>query len=172
MHSENGAGPAADPQMPFRPFARIAVRGVAEFVTHFCAALTERFDGDVDVGLIFVHLLRRADLSGTGAGGMAPTSISALARSAGRPFETVRRLCNRLVAMGLAEHSAAGPLIPPHVLAQPMVIELRQAFHDNMVKVIGDLAHVGYPLPAARGEGICRGAIERAAIDLLMHAFE
>ncbi|WP_157073580.1 hypothetical protein [Sphingomonas soli] len=171
-HARDGTGPAEDPHTPHRPYARIAVRGVAEFVTHFCAALTRRFEGDIDLGLIFVHLLRRADLSGTGAGAMAPTSISALARSAGRPFETVRRLCKKLVAMGLAEQSSAGPFIPAHVLDQPMVQELRQEYHDNLVKTVSDLARVGYPMPEARGDGISGEAIERAAIDLLLHAFE
>lgn len=159
-------------EVPFRPNARIAIRGVAEFVTHFCAALTERFDGDIDIGLIFVHLLRRADLDGTGEGAMAPTSINALSRSVDRPFETVRRICNRLFAMGLAERSPAGPFIPASVLAQPMVIELRQAFHDHLVKMIGDLGAVGYALPASNGERVGRAEIERAAMDVVMHAFE
>ncbi|RYY23466.1 MAG: hypothetical protein EOP62_20205 [Sphingomonadales bacterium] len=160
--------------IPSRPFARVAIRGIAEFATHFCASLTEHFDGDVDIGLIFVSLLRRADLDGTGDGAMAPISISALSRSVDRPFETVRRLCHRLFAMELAEQSDSGPFIPPHVVGQPMVLELRQAFHDNLVRMIGDLAGVGYPLPAARGgaSGVARDTIERAAMDMLLHTFE
>lgn len=157
---------------PYRPFARIAVRGVAEYCLHFCTALTRHFDGDVDIGLLFVTLLRRADLDGTGIGTMAPTSISALSRSTGRPFETMRRLCNRLVAMGLVERCEAGPFVPVHVVTQPMVMELRAACHDYMIKMIEDFVTLGYPLPAARGGGVARAAVERAAIDTLMHAFE
>lgn len=156
----------------YRPFARIAVRGVAEYCLHFCTALTRHFDGDIDIGLLFVTLLRRADLDGTGIGTMAPTSISALSRSTKRPFETMRRLCNRLVAMGLVERCEAGPFVPDHVVTQPTVVALRAACHDYMIKMIEDFVTLDYPLPVVRGTGVSRATVERAAIDTLMHAFE
>ncbi|MES2987897.1 MAG: helix-turn-helix domain-containing protein [Pseudomonadota bacterium] len=166
-------GDAPDSEAPpFRPFARIAVRGIGEYSTHFCAAVAERFDGDVDIGMVFVNLLRRADLDGSGVGAMAPISISALSRSTNRPFETVRRLCNRLCAMGLVERCDDGPFIPTPVLTQPIVMELREIAHDNLVRMICDLAKVGYPLPLARDAKIGRATIEHAAMDILLHGFE
>ena len=146
------------------------MRSLGEFITHVCAAVVKRFDGDIDSGILFVALLRQADLGGTGAA--TPISFNALSRSLARPFETVRRLCNRLCDLGLAERNDQGIFVPRKALELAIAREIRTEIHDNFVRMIVDQVALGYPLPLQQDKPMDRHAIELGAIDLLLFSFE
>lgn len=150
--------------------SRIAIRALGEFLTHVCAAVLKRFEGELDIGFLFVALLRQADLGGAGA--PIPISINALSRSLARPFETVRRLSNRLCDLGLAERNDQGIFIPHHVGGNPLAQAIRADIYDNFVRLIVDQARLGYPLPAAQERAINEAAVERGALDLVLLSFE
>ncbi|RYD51557.1 MAG: ArsR family transcriptional regulator [Sphingomonadales bacterium] len=157
---------AAAPET-FRPLSRVAMRGLGEFLTHILAALAKRFDGDLDLGIFFVALLGQAQ-----GATPSPISVSALSRSLARPFETARRLCNRLCDLGLAERTSKGVVISANGLEQQKTKDILGEIHGNLVRLAADLRAVGYPIPPQRGATTDRAAIESAAIDLLLVSIE
>lgn len=155
----------------YRPNYRIATRAISEFITHVGAAMIRGFDGDLDLGALYVALLRQADLASEGAG--VPISVNALARSTGRPFETTRRLSNRLGDMGLVERVEGGIQVTGAALGAPVSAVLRATFSDCLVWQIIEMQALGHPMPErAPGTAFDAVVLEQAAYDLLLFTIE
>lgn len=168
-----GSAGAGGGDVPVGALSRVAVRSISEFVIHVCATLIDAFDGDLDVGVLFITLLRQADLGGRLEGQETAVSINALSRAGARPFETVRRRCNQLCKRGLAERVEAGIRVLPAKLDDPVVRELRASFVDHFVMTLGEMKRLGYPLPRAAPEiPFDRVALEQGALDMLLLTME
>jgi hypothetical protein len=144
---------------------------VFELVTNVVVTLIEQFD-DLDLGLIYLALLRKAD--GVESGGQGhPISVNAISRSVARPFETVRRRCNQLCGLGLAMRVENGMIVPREALNRPEARIILDQLHDLMVRLIEDLREMDCPLPgAAPGRAPSAEAIECAALDVILYCME
>jgi hypothetical protein len=153
----NVAAAYSDPvdarQVPFNR-GRLLVRLLAEMQTSCTAMGLRVFHGELDRAVIFIVVARE---SGARAGGHARSgaagqaiSVNALAASLSRPFETVRRHVNALIAAGLCVRTPAGVTVPAEVHARPEIAALFRMHHDALVRLIEDMVSYDVPLPETR----------------------
>lgn len=80
-----------------------------------------------------------------------PVSIHAIATSLRLPFETVRRRCGHLEALGVCLHVRRGVIIPSAYLTSPTYLQDVVAAHARLVRVFRYVTREGLldPLPAS-----------------------
>lgn len=103
----------------------------------------------------------------------AAISINAVAASLNRPFETVRRHVNALIAADVCLRTPRGIRMQPDIAALPALHRAVRQVHDLMVMLIGYAHRHGITLPAARpGVAYQPGATIAATLDLILAAAE
>ncbi|WP_404367985.1 hypothetical protein AB5I39_13850 [Sphingomonas sp. MMS24-J45] len=167
------------PSLPPRPGSRLVSRLVGELLLagpgDVVAALEDHLGHRVPRDrAIFLLLILRESGRLTGASVLSGgVSISAVARSLDRPFETVRRHVNALIGDGICETSRNGVIVSAATWDLPPFLALTQLLHDRFVAMIADLAHSGIALPDSRaGVRHDPDAIVAAAIDIILAPFE
>jgi hypothetical protein len=124
-------------------------------------AVLEAYGGisvSLDRTMVLIVILRadlpwHCDMSQTAASGARPVrgiSINAIAASMGRPFETMRRHANALIAAGICTRSKRGVVLSPDFATSPQLIGAIRYVHDLMVQLIDYLHAHGVALPQAR----------------------
>lgn len=125
------------------------------------------FDGDLDRAEIF-SLFFTTGIAGAGREGAV--SINSAALALGRPFETVRRHVNALIARGWCERTADGVRVAPAVWRTKGTQRAMDLLHDGLVRFLADATAAGIlrvpPLPAGRTFERIDGV--RAAIELTL----
>lgn len=166
---------------PYRPLGRMTARLIAEMQLSCAAECLKLFDGKFDPAIVFLVVLRADAWLQTRSTGVAVQatalpggiSVNAIAQSLNRPFESVRRHVNALIAGGFCLRSRHGIIVDPAALQRPGVIELLDALHDVMVRLIEHLTSFGVALPANRQNGCYdKGATIAVAIDIFVSFFE
>ena len=100
-------------------------------------------------------------------------SMNAMAQSLGRPFETIRRHTNSLIASGICQRGRRGISICPAFAAGPELQRTMRRIHDLMVLLISYLHGHGVPLPNRRTDlAYDWQATMAAALDLMLAAVE
>jgi hypothetical protein len=148
---------------------RQVTRLLAELQTSLIATGVRAFGGRIDRFIIYTLAARVTGLSDAEAAAMVPTSAHALAASLGRPYETIRRHVNALIADGLCARHGNRIHVTPEGLRRPRIAQLVRWAHDCFVRFVEDLAATGETLPprrnAARYEMITG---VQAAIDIML----
>lgn len=166
---------------PLRPRNRIATRIIMEMQVGGAAAIMRVFEGNFDRAVIFFALLREGSAFREHANGTAIStgrsrpgaSVNALAASLDRPFETVRRHVNALIAAGLCRRDGAFVAVEAGTMADPAIDATLADLHDLMIRLIEDMVDFDLPLPAPRRDvPYDRHITIAAAIDLLLVAIE
>ena len=121
---------------------RMAMRLMLECYVDICRLLIRHFGGSIDSGVIFLMLLHndRRLRRVNHCSASAPMSISAIAASLDKPFETVRRKINAMAEQGICKRLPSGIVICPDGLARPEQALIVDAIHDIFVRLIVDLA--------------------------------
>ncbi|CAN5461402.1 hypothetical protein BH09PSE4_BH09PSE4_23200 [soil metagenome] len=176
------AAPIIDSDPPAHRHSRLMIRLLAEMQTNAAAAGIRVFDGNLDRSTIFIVIARAGGtLSALAIGDAVPDgrpapktiTVNALAASLSRPFETMRRHVNALIADGLVARTSRGVSVPPEVMARPEILSLMQNHHDLLVRLIEDMANFGVPLPSARPHVAYDPQLGiAAAIDVLLTGLE
>ncbi len=166
---------------PLRPRNRIATRIIMEMQVGSAAAITRAFDGNFDRAVIFFALLREGSAFRDHANGTAiaqgrsrpGASVNALAASLDRPFETVRRHVNALIAAGLCRRDGALVRVEAGAMADPAIDAALAELHDIMIRLIEDMVDFDLPLPPQRRNApYDRHITIAAAIDMMLVAIE
>lgn len=148
---------------------RPATRLLAELQTSLLATGVRVFGGRIDRFIIYTLAARVTGLSDAEAEAMVPTSAHALAASLGRPYETIRRHVNALIADGLCVRHGNRIHVTPEGLRRPRVAQLVRWTHDCFVRFVDDLAATGEAMPPPRpgvDYGMANGV--RAAVDIML----
>lgn len=145
--------PAPDAAPPVRAVARVS----SDYVLRVVDMLTQHL-GDLVRGLVFFAVLvsnteHLPDSErGSDEGGPAsfvpdelrrPVRVAALAARLELPEETVRRHAARLVEDRLCVRSAAGLIVPAHVLARPTFVRLMGDNNAHVRRMFAGLARIG-----------------------------
>lgn len=155
------------------PVNRIIGRLVAEMVLASLWSTTHLLDSRAgkaaraDRAAVFLAVLGHS-LADEGA---APRGVSvhALAQSFGRPFESMRRQVNALIADGWCARVPSGVVIAPRALASAEVEELMVQLHDLIVWLAAQFRTDGLPLPSPRpGRTPTRSGMTAIAIELVL----
>jgi len=77
-------------------------------------------------------------------------SVNAIASSLSRPFETMRRHVNQLIASGACERGVEGIIASPAFSSSPQLAALLRCLHDLVVRMVVYLKDHDVPLPKAR----------------------
>jgi len=145
----HGDGVAEVPVAQVRPVTRL----LAELQTSLIATGVRAFGGRIDRFIIYTLAARVTGLSDAEAAAMVPTSAHALAASLGRPYETIRRHVNALIADGLCVRHGNRIHVTPEGLRRPRIAQLVRWAHDCFVRFVEDLHGTGEALPPPRGDG-------------------
>ena len=142
-------------------------RCLAELQTSIVATGVRAFDGWLDRLVIYTLIARMSGLTDPSAG--TPISAHAIAASLGRPYETVRRHVNALVADGLCLRAGSHVRAARAGLERPHIARLMHLTHDVFVRFVEDLALAGEALPAPRANGGYHFAVGvQAVIDIML----
>lgn len=180
-----GTMAAETPAAPARTNSRLAARLLAEMRMAALVRTTDsvrKLSGTrfvFDRGPFFLAILRASGgtigrwpqpTSGNEDGGI---SINALSHSMRRPFETVRRHVNALIAAGLCVRSSGGVVVPSELRDDPDIAALLVQLHDLLVWGIIGFKGAGVPLPRTASGAEYRPDITLAAsIDFALATFE
>jgi hypothetical protein len=148
--------PSSAGQQPFA-HGRLMVRLLTEMHIGCNAEGMRVFDGELDRAIIFMVVARESGPLSLHSGGQAQSggagqgiSVNALAASLSRPFETMRRHANALLAKRLCVRTPGGLIVPGKVHARPEIDALFRLQHDALVRLIEDMAAFEIPLPETR----------------------
>lgn len=140
------------------------------------------FDGDLDGSIIFglmlreggaLPMLRDDDNAAIPIERPLPVTINALSDRLLRPFETVRRYGNRLIAEGLCTRTTGGVIVRPDATDRPEIRQMLISLHDLLVRLFEDMAAFGMPLPPTRTDLAYDSRVGlAAALDMLLAAIE
>ena len=170
-----------------RPGSRLIVRLVAEMqlasAIDMVRTLEEHLGRRIvfDRALFLLMILREGrpfrtsstGLASQAAEGVDGISINAIAMSLGRPFETVRRHVNALIADGICERTGRGVIAQARTMALPGFAAALRSLHDRMVMLIEDLTRADIAMPAVHVDRpYDSNATIAAAIDLVLAPFE
>lgn len=177
-----------DVDAPARTQSRLAVRLLGEMrLTALIRSIdtVRRISGAsfvFDRGVLFVAILRASagivgnwppDLSNRQAADAGGISINALSHSMRRPFETVRRHVNALIAAGLCTRTDQGVVVAAVIGDDPEVRALLAHLHDSLVWLIEQFRFYGVPLPrSAAGADYRSDIVLASSIDFALAAFE
>lgn len=141
-------------------------RALAELQTTILAAGLRAFDGWLDRFAAYTLIVR---LSGTtDPRALTPISVHALAGSLGRPYETVRRHVQALIAVGLVARVDGRVIAVRDALDSPPIAPLLHTTHDAFVRFVEHLAAAGEPLPPPRTPAYDWHAGVQAAADIML----
>jgi hypothetical protein len=150
-------GKMAESDFGALPPIRLVTRLLAEMQTSIVIAGLRAFDGDLDRFVVFTLIARQSTLGPIGRGNECENgrrsraiSINSLAASLSRPFETVRRHVNGLIAQDLVTRIAGGVVTLSAGLQRPEMVELATMAHDAFVRLVEDLQSFDLPMPAPR----------------------
>ena len=96
------------------PAERAASLG-GDYLLSAVGVLSELFDGDLSIGLVFLVILRE------GQDAAPPMTVYQVSKRLGLTYETARRHVNRLIRQGYCRREAGGLIIPRAVLLRPEV---------------------------------------------------
>lgn len=147
-----------------RPPIRIVTRLLAEMQTAILSVGVNALGGDLNRFVIFTLISRQT------FDGNASISTASLAASLNRPYETVRRHANGLVAAGLCERRRDGFAVVGSALHHPNMAQLIVTAHDSFVRLVDDLARHGIPMPEPRSIEIYRPQVGLQAVADIMLA--
>lgn len=154
---------------------RLLTRFLAEMQTTALAKGIRAFDGNLDRFIIYTLIVRQGaalTLGGVSAGvndERGAISVSSLSDSLSKPFETVRRHVNAMLADGICERSPRGVYASSAWLEKETIQQLLVLAHDSFVRLIDDLKRFDFEMPAQRtGVTYDPRVGLRAAIDLLL----
>lgn len=170
------------PPLSSPPRDRLVTRLLTEMHISGAAELVRAFDGDFDRAIVFLMIARESgSLPAHPAvpvqfGKRSPrgaVAVNALATALARPFETVRRHVNALIAAGLSARTPRGVTVPREAFALPHIRAMLARLHDFVVRLVEDLAAFAIPFPARRGdtEYDSRSG-SAAAVDILLNVIE
>jgi len=172
-----------------RPPTRLIARYVAEIQLATLVALLDALEASrpgsssLDRAVILMVIMR-ASLQGdrTASDGEllpddeapdAAISVNAIAASLGRPFETVRRHANALVADGLCKRTKRGITLQIRSQCRPEMCAAIRKIHDLMVRLIDYAVAHEVPMPPIRASTCYnRHATVVAGLDLMLAAAE
>ena len=160
-----------------RPDADLPYNVITRWLTRFqndCGCEVARaFPKEHFLGAFFVLVFRDEAMRRRAATDRRAISIGALARSLGRPFETVRRQVARLRAMGLLTVEADGVRIADGAAAEPRVAALLDAFVRHFRTMLAGLRASDVPLPGDLDPAaVARGPALDCALDIYLYAIE
>ena len=142
----------------YRPLAasqgRLFSRLTQEFNAGTLSTGARFFDGNIDRYVVFATVLRcSGPLAALAVGqenpfetGSKRISVSAVAASTYRPFETIRRHVNALIADGMVERDAGGLMVPARVLHEPSILAMLNGQHDWLVRLAEDAHALGFAI--------------------------
>ncbi|WP_310303177.1 hypothetical protein [Sphingomonas sp. BE270] len=134
------------------------------------------FDGDLDRFVIFTLIARQSaatPIDGMDSAADPPDSraisINSLAASLSRPFETVRRHVNALIAQEVVARTPSGVVALASGLQRPEMVEMSMTAHDAFVRLVEDLQAFDLPMPSQRVTSLYHPAVGvRAAADIML----
>jgi predicted transcriptional regulator len=137
---------------------RLLVRLLSEMQTSCAVAGQRVFEGELDRSIIFMVIARESGLLSSCSDGVArwdgagprAISINALAASLSRPFETVLRHVNALIAQGLCVRTPAGVMKPAEVHERPAIAALFRVHHDALARLAEDMVAFDITRPETR----------------------
>lgn len=139
------------------PPIRLVTRLLAEMQTSIVMAGLNAFDGDLDRFAIFTLITRqsratppRSDGAGNVETAVKAISVNSLAASLARPFETVRRHVNGLIAGGYVMRVPNGVVAKAPETQPPAITAAWTIAHDAFVRLVEDMQMFDLPMPVAR----------------------
>lgn len=166
-------------RVPRRPGSRLVSRLVGELLLAGPGDVVAALEGYLgravprDRAVFLLLILRESGRFSRDVGNRGGISISAVARSLERPFETVRRHVNALISDGICEPSPHGVVVRAATWDLPPFVALTRLLHDRFIGMIADMAASGIALPSGRaGCTHDANAIIAASIDIVLAPFE
>lgn len=160
---------------------RLLTRFLQEFDAGALSVGARYFGGNIDRYVVFSAAARYSGpLAAIAAGQRDPfetaskrISVNAIAASTYRPFETIRRHVNALIADGLAERDAGGVMVPARVLRDPGISAMLGEKHDWLVRLLEDMRAAGIVISGQQTDtSYSRWSGIVATLDTLLTALE
>lgn len=162
---------ASAPAVPIR----LLTRFLAEMQATTLSDGIKAFDGNLDRFIIYTLIVRQGSSLKLGqclnncSPDRGAISVSSLSDSLSKPFETVRRHVNAMLAEGICERTPRGVLASSKWLESERIQQLLILSHDSFVRLIEDLRRFDFEMPPQRAGVTYDPRVGvRAAIDLML----
>lgn len=127
----------------------------------------------VDRAVIFLAILDHSLSSAEKTGNPVGVSVHAMAMSLSRPFESIRRQVNVLIADGWCNRAPSGIVVDPSIIASPGIQRLVADLHDWLIWLVEQYRTFDLPLPATRpAAGDLQALTSLTAIQLVLAAVD
>ena len=159
----------SDADLPYN----VIIRWLTRFQNDCGREVARAFPKGHFLGVFLLLVFRDEAMRRTAGTDRRAISIGALARSLGRPFETVRRQVARLRAMGLLTLEADGVRVADGAAAEPRIASLLDAFVQHLQTMLHGLRASGVALPGGLDpDAVARGRALDCALDIYLYAIE